>query len=87
LLALKPDVLKISGVPQRIEVTFDGALVVNVAGAGINTRSHGVGGYSTVSVDHNFGDDILLRRARTNQKKTQQEAKPGSPSVLAKLCK
>ena len=60
LLALKPDVLEIVGIPQRIEVAFQGSCVVNVAGTGENPGANGLGGNTPVAVNHNLRNKVLL---------------------------
>ena len=51
LLALKADVLKVAGVPESVEVAFEGGLVVDVAGLAEDAGLDRVGGDAAVAVD------------------------------------
>ena len=59
-LALKPDVLEISGVPKRIEVALDCGGVIHISGSGKDAGANRLRGNAAIPVDHNFRDDILL---------------------------
>src|ERR1035441_849514 len=60
LFALKADVLKVAGVPESVEVAFDGGGVVDVAGLAEDASLDRVGGDAAVAVDFDVDNEILL---------------------------
>src|SRR4029077_18111952 len=58
LLALHPDIFKISAVPDGTQITLEGRFVVNIANAGINARLDRLRGNATVPDDVNVLYDL-----------------------------
>jgi hypothetical protein len=63
LLALKPDILEVSRIPQRVEVTLDRRLIVYVADPAENSGLDGFLRNSSAAVNLNVNDQILLPEA------------------------
>src|SRR5208337_1463683 len=73
LFAFKTDVLKVARVPQRIEVTFDGGGVVDVAYLAEDPRLDRVRRDAAVAVDRDADDQVLLAdNRRSHQQECQQ---------------
>jgi hypothetical protein len=83
LLALEPDVLEVTGIPQRVEVAIQGSLVIDIAGAGENSPSNRLRRNPPVSMDYDLRDDFLLSPTRRTQNQKEQ-AKDG-PSRFTNL--
>jgi hypothetical protein len=58
--ALEANVLKIISVPQRVEVSLQSRLVVNVSRAGEDVRTDGFCGNAAVTMDLNGTDYVGL---------------------------
>ncbi len=79
LFALKADVLKVAGVPEGVEVAFDGGGVVDVAGLAEDASLDRVGGNAAVAVDFDVDDEILLADNGGDQR-AEAPTKPGGDS-------
>ena len=80
LLALEADVFKVAGVPQRVEVAFQGGFVVDVAGAGEDAGLDGFGGNAAVAVDLDLDYQILLAQTRRAQQENDQNSRQRTQS-------
>src|SRR3974390_2127342 len=60
LLALNSEVVEVAGVPEGVEVTFQGLLVIHVARTGEHAGTYGVGWNAAVAVDDDFLNHPLL---------------------------
>ena len=69
LFALKADVFKIAGIPQGVEVAFNGGVVIDIADFGEDSSFDGVGRNAAVAVNHDADDEVLLRGKRGNQER------------------
>jgi hypothetical protein len=73
-LPLDAQVVEIAGVPQRIEVAFQGRLIVNVAGAGEHAGLDSVRRDSAVPVNLDRSNHVvLLCRTRACKNEYRQE--------------
>src|SRR5208283_1634425 len=60
LLALEADVLKVAGVPESVEVAFDGGGVVDIAGLAEDAGLDRIARNATVAVDSDVDNEVLL---------------------------
>src|SRR5207248_11319964 len=60
LSALNADIFKISGVPQRAEVTLDSGCIVGIARAGKDSGADGFRRYAAVAVNGDFLNEVAL---------------------------
>src|ERR1700691_1900749 len=75
VLALKAEILKIPGVPQRVEVALQSSFVVNVPRTSEDAGADSFSGNTPVTVDLDPSHQFLLRRSqRTQQENHPQEA-------------
>ena len=73
LLALKPEILEVSRIPQRVEVTLDRRLVVYVTHPGEDSGLDGFLRNSPAAVNLNLDDQILLPEACRAQQEENQD--------------
>ena len=83
LLALEPDILEITGIPQGVKVAIEGRLVIDIAGAGENSPSNRLRRNPPISMDYDLRDDFLLSPTRRTQ--NQKEQAKDSPSRFTNL--
>ena len=60
LFTLNAQVVEVTGIPQGVEVPFEGLLVVNVALPGEHAGANGVGRDASVAVNDDAHDHLLL---------------------------
>ena len=60
LFPLNAHVVEVAGVPKRVEVAFQGLLVINVARPGEHTGANGVRRNPAIAVDDDVHDHFLL---------------------------
>ena len=79
LFALEADVLKVAGIPESVEVAFDGRSVVDVADlaedAGLNRLSRD----AAVAMDADADDEVLLANNRDRQQQKRQQTEEALP--------
>ena len=73
LLPLEADVFEISGIPERVEIAFQGCRIVGITGAGKDARLDGFSGDLAVAGDLDIREDILLRH-RPGGRQEQKDA-------------
>ena len=79
LFALKTDVLKVAGVPECVEVTFDGGGVVDVSGFAEDASLDGVGRNATVAVHLDGDDEVLLPNDGDSQEQKRHRNEESIP--------
>jgi hypothetical protein len=84
LFAFKANVFEVSGIPQRVEVAFEGGRIVNVSGMSEDSGFNSFGGDAAIATDVNSGYHVLLPyRPGTEQEKSQEEAQQRTLSCEA----
>jgi hypothetical protein len=75
LFALEADIVEIAGIPQRVEVAFQGSLVVNVACLGKETGADGLGRDAAVTVNDDVVNEVALSQSRNGapEKRGEQD--------------
>ena len=73
--ALDAQIVKITGVPERVEVTLQPGFIVRVAGLGKDTSANGIRGDAAVAVDHDLLHHVLLRLQEGCQKCKKRQQK------------
>ena len=63
LLALKANVLKVSGIPERVEIALEGRLVIDIAGVSKDSGANGIGGNTAIAVNLNADDEVLFAQS------------------------
>src|SRR5208282_2124864 len=81
LLALEADVLKVAGIPERVEVAFDGGRVVDVARLGEDAGSDGIGGNAAIAVHDDADDEILLAKNGGGQERKREPSEEPIPAA------
>ena len=82
-LALNAQIVKISGVPQRVEVPFQGCLVVNIPGPGEHAGFDGLRRDAPVAADGNLDDHVVLLCRAGARKDEKSEDKAYRDSTTA----
>jgi len=79
LFALEADVLKVAGIPESVEVPFDGRGIVDVADLAENAGLDRLGGDAAVAMDSDVDDEVLLADSRERQQQKRQQTKEAIP--------
>src|SRR6185437_8267306 len=66
-LALEAQIIEVTGIPQGVEIAFQGGLVINVARPGKYVRPDSLAGNAAIAVNFNIFDDVLLGRGGKGQ--------------------
>ena len=80
LFALEADVLKVAGIPECVEIAFDGGGIIDVTGLGENAGADGIGRNTPIAVHDDADNELLLAKNGSGEKQEHKPAENPVPS-------